>query len=180
MTQHVLDCSRKPKSQMGAKTLTSPPVMIKYKTKASFPLLHRCSVIVSSERPFLKNCITQKSVHWFPNQLTGLCMTQAHTEIYFWTHFSMERIETLPKQLNLQKPFFILIIQKAILNLALKVIKNTEKILQTKALQSVWKGLFSIKSLYQINQFITLQSNSSVGWFEDDMSPYWEAPGNRQ
>ena len=83
-------------------------------------------------------------------------MTQAHTERYFLTHFSMERIQTPPKRLNLQKPFVILIIQKAILNLALKVIKNTEKVPQTKSLRSVRKSIFSIKSLQQINRFITL------------------------
>ena len=83
-------------------------------------------------------------------------MTQAHTERYFLTHFSMERIQTPPKRLNLQKPFVILIIQKAILNLALKVIKNTEKVPQTKSLRSVRKSIFSIKTLQQINRFITL------------------------
>ena len=67
MTRYIRECSRNPphsKVWNEAGTLALPPPMPKHKTVAYFPFPHQwCSI--ASERPSIKNCITQGPVHRF-------------------------------------------------------------------------------------------------------------------
>ena len=90
MTQHLRHRFRKPSTSQvldGAGTLVSPPLMLKYKTVVYFPLPHKWSIVVSSERPSGKNRITKGPVHRFVSQINLLVPTwhESPPEV-IWEH----------------------------------------------------------------------------------------------
>ena len=117
MTKHIRERSRKPSTPQtrdGARTLTLLPLILKYKTAVYFPLPHKWSIIVCSERPSGKNRITKGPVHRFVSQISLLDPT--------WCKSPPEVIEIIKTSINqFSKILYILTISKSKINLALKM-----------------------------------------------------------
>ena len=58
--------------------------MLKHKTEAYFPLPHKYTILLCLEKPFGKNCITQKPVYRFALQFTSSYMRRALTGSYWY------------------------------------------------------------------------------------------------
>ena len=107
-------------SASGTGTLASPPLMLKHQTAVYFPPPHKW-IIPCSEIPH--HAGTSSSI-CFRNQFAVSQMSQVTTGSYLRTYVTMEIIKTPQRHSNIWKPLYILIIHKARLNLALKMIRT--------------------------------------------------------
>ena len=135
MTKHIRERSRKPSTPQtrdGTGTLASLPLILKHKTAVYFPLPHKWSIIVCSERPSGKNRITKGPVHRFVSQISLLDPTWYKSppeviEIRKTSTNQFSKILLYPDHLQVQNKFSI------------KDNNETEKLPQTKAWSSVRK-----------------------------------------